>query len=61
MTAARKSRQLMRKSVSGPQTRSTAKGGKRILTKVMVRRLRTILDRLLRAVAVEVQVDGCIR
>ena len=58
MTAARKSRQLMMKSVSGPQRRITAKGGKRILMRVMVRRLRTILDRLLRVVAVEVQVDG---
>lgn len=46
MTAARKSRQLMMKSVSGPQRRSIAKGGKKILMRKMVRRLRTILDRL---------------
>lgn len=58
MTPARKSRQLMMKSISGPQTRITAKGGKKILTRVTVRRLRTIMDRLSRVVAVEVQVDG---
>ena len=57
MTPTRKSRQLMRKSISGPQRRSTAKGGKKRLTREMVRRSRTILNRLSRVVAVEVQVD----
>ena len=49
MTPARKSRQLMMKSVSGPQRRITAKGGQKILMRVTVRRLRTIMDRLSRS------------